>query len=183
MGGGPARLRYTLTMKTLRPLALFLLASACFGQGLEYIKAHYTKYEYMVPMRDGKKLFTSVYVPKDASGKYPIMFDRTPYSVAPYGIDNFKASLGPSEKFARDGFIFVYQDVRGRYMSEGKFEDVRPVKWTYSGSTDVDDATDTYDAIDWLVKNVPHNNGHVGMWGISYPGGYAEVGLINSHPY
>jgi len=81
-------------MKTLRLLALFLLASACFGQGLEYIKAHYTKYEYMIPMRDGKKLFTSVYVPKDTSEKYPIMFDRTPYSVAPYGIDNFKASLG-----------------------------------------------------------------------------------------
>ena len=135
-------------MKTPRPLALLLLASACFGQGLEYIKAHYTKYEYMVPMRDGKKLFTSVYVPKDASEKYPIMFDRTPYSVAPYGIDNFKANLGPSEKFARDGFIFVYQDVRGRYMSEGEFVDMRPQIDVKRGPQDVDESSDAYDTID-----------------------------------
>jgi len=80
----------------------------------------------MIPMRDGKKLFTSVYVPKDTSEKYPIMFDRTPYSVAPYGIDNFKASLGPSEKFRARRIHLVYQDVRGCYMSEGEFVNVRP---------------------------------------------------------
>jgi putative CocE/NonD family hydrolase len=169
-------------MKTLRPLALFLLASACFGQGLEYIKAHYTKYEYMIPMRDGKKLFTSVYVPKDASEKYPIMFDRTPYSVAPYGIDNFKTSLGPSEKFARDGFIFVYQDVRGCYMSEGEFVNMRPQIDVKRGPQDVDESSDTYDTIDWLIKNVPNHNGKVGMWGISYPGFYTSAGIIDAHP-
>ena len=139
MGGGATRLRYTLTMKPIRPLVLFLLASACSAQGLEYIKAHYTKYEYMVPMRDGKKLFTSVYVPKDAAEKYPIMLSRTPYSVAPYGVNNFKASLGPSEKFARDGFIFVYQDVRGRYLSEGEFVNMRPQIDVKRGPQDVDE--------------------------------------------
>ena len=82
------------------------------------IKAHYTKYESMVPMRDGVRLFTSIYVPKDTSQSYPILFLRTPYSVAPYGIDNYRDSLGPSDKFAQEGFIFAYQDVRGRYMSE-----------------------------------------------------------------
>jgi len=169
-------------MKTLRPLALFLLASACFAQGLEYIKAHYTKYEYMIPMRDGKKLFTAVYVPKDTAEKYPMMFDRTPYSVAPYGADNFKASLGPSEKFARDGFIFVYQDVRGRYLSEGEFVNVRPQMDAKRGPQDVDESSDAYDTIDWLIKNVPNHNGKVGMWGISYPGFYTSAGIIDAHP-
>ena len=182
MAGGATRLRYTLTMKTLRPLALFLLASTCFAQGLEYIKAHYTKYEYMIPMRDGKMLFTSVYVPKDTSEKYPIMLDRTPYSVAPYGADNFKPSLGPSEKFARDGFIFVYQDARGCYMSEGEFVNMRPQIDVKRGPQDVDESSDTYDTIDWLIKNVPNQNGKVGMWGISYPGFYTAAGIIDAHP-
>ena len=109
-----------------RVLLICLAASVCFGQGLEFIKAHYTKYEYRVPMRDGKRLFTSAYLPKDLSQKYPILFDRTPYNVAPYGPDSFKTALGPSEKFAREGFIFVYQDVRGRFMSEGEFVNMRP---------------------------------------------------------
>ncbi|MFI5311401.1 MAG: CocE/NonD family hydrolase, partial [Gemmatimonadales bacterium] len=145
------------------------------------VRAFYEKRELRIRMRDGVTLFTSVYLPRDTSRSYPIMLSRTPYGVAPYG-DVYKTALGPSPAFERDKFIFVYQDVRGRYMSEGNYENVRPVKWQYAGSTDVDDATDTYDAIDWLVKNLPHNNGRVGMWGISYPGGYAEVGLINSHP-
>jgi putative CocE/NonD family hydrolase len=145
------------------------------------VRAFYEKRELRIRMRDGVTLFTSIYLPRDTSRSYPIMLSRTPYGVAPYG-DAYKTALGPSPTFERDKFIFVYQDVRGRYMSDGTFENVAPVKWTYSGSTDVDDATDTYDAIDWLVKNLPHNNGRVGMWGISYPGGYAEVALINSHP-
>src|SRR5882672_7048765 len=103
-----------------RYLLLFFCA-AVWGQGLEYVKANYTKYEYLVPVRDGVKLFTSVYVPKDNSQKYPIMMSRTPYSVAPYGVDKYRANLGPSEKFARESFIFVYQDVRGRFQSEGKW--------------------------------------------------------------
>src|SRR6266404_4348426 len=92
----------------------------------DYIKSHYIKREVLIPMRDGVKLFTQIYEPKDAKQKYPMMFDRTCYSVAPYGVDKFRTSLGPDDLFAREGYIFVYQDVRGRYMSEGEYEDVRP---------------------------------------------------------
>ena len=159
-----------------------LLATSCFGQGLDYIRAHYTKYEHLIPMRDGKRLFTSVYVPKDDAQKYPIMFDRTPYSVSPYGPDAYKTSLGPSDKFATEGFIFVYQDVRGRNMSEGEFVNMRPQVPNKRGPQDIDESTDTYDSIDWLVKHVPNNNGRVGMMGISYPGFYTAAGMIDSHP-
>src|ERR1700686_2229840 len=110
-----------------------------------YVKDNYTKYEYQVAMRDGKKLFTSVYVPKDQSKKYPIMMDRTPYSVAPYGPDKYKGSLGPSSLFLHDGYIFVYQDVRGRWMSEGLFEEMTPEKEVHKTNNDVDEGTDTYD--------------------------------------
>src|SRR5215204_6315406 len=147
----------------------------------KYIQENYTKREVMIPMRDGVKLFTSVYEPKDKSQKYPIMFDRTPYTVQPYGADKFKGLLGPSELFTREGYIFVYQDVRGRWMSEGTFEDVRP-DIDNKTPKDIDESTDTYDTIEWLIKNVPNNNGRVGMWGISYPGFYTSAGAIDSHP-
>jgi putative CocE/NonD family hydrolase len=166
----------------MKCLLIALLIPAAFAQGVEFIKANYTKYEYKIAVRDGKKLFTSVYVPKDDSEKWPIMFDRTPYSVAPYGIDNYRAALGPSEKFARDKFIFVYQDVRGRNMSEGTFRDMTPQIAVKKGPQDVDESSDTYDTIDWLIKNIPNNNGRVGMWGISYPGFYTAAGVIDAHP-
>lgn len=146
-----------------------------------YIKENYTKREVQIPMRDGVKLFTSIYEPKDKSQKYPIMMSRTPYSVAPYGPDKFKTSLGPDYQFAREGYIFVYQDVRGRWMSEGTFVDVRPEVAQY-GKAKFDESTDTYDTIDWLIKNVDNNNGRVGTYGISYPGFYTSAGSINSHP-
>jgi hypothetical protein len=133
-------------------------------------------------MRDGVKLFTAVYAPKDNSRTYPILLLRTPYSVGHYGSNEFASRLGPSEAFAREGFIFAYQDVRGRYLSEGEFIDEAPHKTHLDGPKDNDPATDTYDTIDWLVKNIPNNNGRVGMWGISYPGFYAAYGLVNSHP-
>lgn len=148
----------------------------------EFVKANYTKYEYRVPMRDGKKLFTSVYVPKDFSEKWPIMLNRTPYSVGPYGVNNYKTSLGPSDKFTRDKDIFVYQDVRGRYLSEGVFVDVRPHIAFKKSPNDVDESSDTYDTIDWLLKNIPNNNGKVGISGISYPGFYASAGCVDAHP-
>ncbi len=144
---------------------------------LEYTRANYTKFDFHIPMRDGVKLFTTVYAPKDQAKQYPIMMQRTPYSVAPYGVDNYKAVLGPSELFEKEGFIFVYQDVRGRYLSEGPFIDV-PI---HKEGT-VDESTDTYDTVDWLVKNIPNNNGKVGMSGISYPGFYSAFALIHSHP-
>ncbi len=151
----------------------------------DFIKASYTKYEYLVPMRDGVHLFTSIYVPKDASASntYPIMFDRTPYSVGPYGIDNYRRQIGPSELFARSKYIFAYQDVRGAFMSEGTFVDMRPEDAAEKGGGNAtDESTDTYDTIDWMLKNVPFNNGKVGMWGISYPGFYTSTGMINAHP-
>jgi uncharacterized protein len=165
-----------------RLLLLLVFALSAYSQGLDYIRAHYTKYEFRIPMRDGKRLFTSVYVPKDLSQKYPIMLSRTPYNVAPYGPDAYKTALGPSEKFARESFIFVYQDVRGRYMSEGEFVNMRPQIPAKRGPQDVDESSDTYDTIDWLVKNVADNNGKVGMWGISYPGFYTAAGIIDAHP-
>lgn len=148
----------------------------------EEVKAAYTKYEYQISMRDGVKLFTAVYVPKDTSQKYPILLNRTPYSVAPYGADAYKTAIGPTPLFQKEGYIFVYQDVRGRWMSEGDYMDVRPHKDKKNGPTDIDESSDTYDTIDWLVKNVANNNGRVGMWGISYPGFYAAMGIMEAHP-
>ncbi len=148
----------------------------------EYVKANYTKYEYRVPVRDGKKLFTSVYIPKDASKTYPFLLTRTPYSCAPYGSDKYRASLGPNEQFLKSGYIFVCQDVRGRYMSEGEFVEMTPHKPIRRGPQDIDESTDTYDTIEWLLKNVKGNNGKAGITGISYPGFYAAAGMIDAHP-
>ena len=148
------------------------------------IRARYTKYELRIPMRDGAKLFTAVYVPKDAapSKTYPFLIERTPYSVGPYGADNYPKRLGPARSFVADGFIFVYQDVRGRFQSDGTFIEVTPHKEVKKGTQDVDESTDTYDTIDWLLKNVPNNNGKAGIYGISYPGFYAAAGMPDSHP-
>jgi uncharacterized protein len=145
-------------------------------------KAHYTKYEYRIPMRDGVHLFTSVYVPKDTSRTYPFLINRTPYSVGPYGVDLYRKHLGPSEDFDKAGYIFVFQDVRGRYMSEGKFVEMTPHIDDKKSKNDVDNSSDMYDTIDWLLKNVPNNNGNAGIWGISYPGFYTSASIIDSHP-
>lgn len=147
-----------------------------------YIREHYVKLEKQIPMRDGVKLFTIIYLPKDKSKKYPIMFNRTPYSAGPYGEQEYKVSLGPSMVFAREGYIFVYQDVRGRYLSEGDFVATRPYIPVKKSKTDVDESSDSYDTIDWLVKNIPDNNGKVGSWGISAPGFYATMTTIDAHP-
>ena len=170
-------------------LSLLLLAFTSYAQpgqsntsDAAYVKNNYIKYEYQIPMRDGKKLFTSVYIPKDTTKKYPIMMDRTPYSVAPYGPGAYKGTLGPSSLFLHDGYIFVYQDVRGRWMSEGIFEEMMPEKEVHKTNIDVDEGTDTYDTIDWLIKNLPGNNGKVGVWGISYPGFYTTTSLLSRHP-
>jgi putative CocE/NonD family hydrolase len=165
-------------------LVLLSLAAGSGSRAQEAspLKARYTKHEYQIAMRDGVKLFTSVYVPKDSSQKYPILMQRTPYSVAPYGPDDYRDSLGPSPMFMKEGFIFVYQDVRGRNMSEGEFAWMRPHKLKKSGPTESDETTDTWDTIEWLIKNIPNNNGRVGMWGISYPGHYAAQALIDPHP-
>jgi hypothetical protein len=147
-----------------------------------YIREHYAKHEFRIAMRDGKKLFTSVYAPQGLSQKYPILLQRTPYTVAPYGENSYRTRFGGSEKALRDGYIFAFQDVRGRFMSEGEFVDLRPHQPLKKGPQDIDESTDTWDTIDWLIKNVPNNNGRVGIWGISYPGFYAAAGIIDAHP-
>ena len=146
------------------------------------VKEHYTKYEYRISMRDGVHLFTSVYVPKDSSQAYPFLINRTPYSVSPYGVDEYRKSLGPSPDFDKAGYIFVFQDVRGRYMSEGTFIEMHPHIDNKKSKQDVDDSSDLYDTIEWLLKNVPNNNGNAGIWGISYPGFYTSASIIDSHP-
>ena len=146
------------------------------------VKEHYTKYEYRIPMRDGVRLFTAVYMPKDSSQAYPFLINRTPYSVAPYGVDQYRTQLGPSPDFDKSGYIFVMQDVRGRFMSEGTFVEMRPHIDNKKSSKDVDDSSDLYDTIEWLLKNIPNNNGKAGIWGISYPGFFTSASIIDSHP-
>src|SRR5262245_22509886 len=146
------------------------------------VKDRYVKSEHLIAMRDGVKLYTAVYSPKDTSQKYPIIMTRTPYSAGPYGADAYSSSLGPSAAFMREGYIFVYQDVRGTFMSEGEFEDVRPHIKNKKSPKDIDESSDTYDTIDWLIKNVPNNNGRAGVWGISYPGFYTATALMDAHP-
>jgi putative CocE/NonD family hydrolase len=163
-------------------IALFAQTPASAPSGAAAVREKYTKYEFEIPMRDGIKLFTAVYMPKDAAkGPYPILLQRTPYSVGPYGVDHYRASLGPSEHFQKAGYIVAYQDVRGRYLSQGTWAEVRPHN-PAKGPRDTDESTDTYDTIDWLIKNVRNNNGKVGMWGISYPGFYVSAGMIDAHP-
>ncbi len=170
----------SLSLATLCALA-FCNGTASSSEQFD-VKSHYTKSEFRIPMRDGVRLFTAVYAPKDSSTKYPILVTRTPYGVAPYGTDAYPGKLGPSASFAQDGFIFVYQDVRGRFMSEGQFMDMRPEKDVTNGAGDIDESTDAFDTIDWLLKNVPNNNGKVGLIGTSYPGFYTSAGMINAHP-
>jgi putative CocE/NonD family hydrolase len=172
----------------MRPrCGLFLLAfvlaspSPLFAQSPESVRATYTKFEFKVPMRDGVKLHTAVYVPKDDSRPYPFLLTRTPYSCQPYGVDKYPESLRPGPQFMKAGYIFVVQDVRGRWMSEGEFVNMRPHNPNKTGKQ-FDEASDTFDTIEWLLKNVPNNNGKVGQTGISYPGFYTVAGMIDAHP-
>jgi len=146
------------------------------------VRAHYVKAEYMIPMRDGIKLFTSVYSPKDTSQKYPILLYRTPYSIRSYGPESYPERLGPSMEFDRDGYIFVFQDVRGKFKSEGEFVLTKPHIPEKKSKKDTDESSDTYDTIDWLLQNIPNHNGRAGQWGISYSGWEAVMGMIDAHP-
>lgn len=170
-------------------LLLFFLFSALtlpiFSQNSAsdsaFIRDSYTKREVMVPMRDGVKLFTSIYTPKDNSQKHPFIIRRTPYSCSPYGANNYSRSF-QNMNLARAGYIFVFQDVRGKYMSEGDFVDVRPFNPDKKSPSEIDEASDTYDTVDWLLKNEPNHNGRAGVMGISYPGFYATMAILANHP-
>ena len=144
-----------------------------------YAKRNYTKSEHWIEMRDGVKLYTAVYRPKQLDQDYPILLQRTPYSCSPYGPDQYRDTIGPSRVMMEDGYIVVYQDVRGRYQSEGQYDNMRP---HVRGKLPIDESSDTYDTIEWLLANVPGNNGKVGQWGISYPGFYAAAALPEAHP-
>lgn len=161
-------------------IALFVIAVAC-AQEETYVKDNYNKTETYITMRDGTRLFTAIYSPKDTSKSYPMLLKRTPYSCRPYGEDQFASKIAPNEFMMKDGYIVVYQDVRGRWMSEGTYDNMRAYIPNKTGDQ-FDEASDTYDTIDWLVKNVPNNNGNVGTWGISYPGFYATYSLLDAHP-
>jgi uncharacterized protein len=147
-----------------------------------WLKERLDKKEVYIPVRDGVKLFTSIYTPKNATGDYPIIMVRTPYNVEGTGPEGYSRYLERNVQLIEEGYIFAFQDVRGKYMSEGEYMDVRPYNPGKSSSMDIDEASDTYDAIDWLVKNVPHNNGRAGIFGISYPGFYSTMSLIDAHP-
>ncbi len=185
VGVRPARDRARAS--TLFSVTLALSCAACSGG--QQIRAQedgefrpadrYDKFEYRIETRDGTELFTAVYVPKDRSRTYPIVLRRTPYSCRPYGTRDFPQRIGPSRYMEEEGYIFACQDVRGRYMSEGLYDNMRP---HVPGDTDIDESSDTYDTIEWLLQNVEGNNGKVGMWGISYPGFYAAAGLPEAHP-
>jgi uncharacterized protein len=157
-------------------LALAAVASA---QAPYDVKVHYVKREVSIPMRDGVKLFTIVYAPRDTAQKYPMLMTRTAYGIGPYGAGSYRSVLGPNNDFAREGYIFVYQDTRGKFKSEGEF--VHHVPYV-KGSSAPNEVTDTWDTIDWLVKNVPNNNGRVGQWGISWNGWEVSQGMIDAHP-
>ena len=171
--------------KFLLLILITILSSAMYAQNADstWFVNNYTKMEKYITMRDGIKLFTSFYIPKDQTEKHPFLLTRTPYSCSPYGEDKF-ATYWYSFRFAyaRENYIFVTQDVRGRYMSEGEFADVRPFIKNKKTEHDIDEASDTYDAVDWMIKNVPNNNGNVGVVGTSYPGFYSTEAAISGHP-
>jgi hypothetical protein len=174
----------------ISPLRSVIVVAATFLPGFlhaqdlssNYVRDHYSKRIVRIPMRDGVKLHTIIYAPKDLTQPYPMLMKRTPYGIAPYEEGAFPKTLGPNPHFTREKFIFVSQDVRGRYMSEGTFENMRPHQPKRSSNKDIDESTDTYDTIDWLIKNVDNHNGKVGLYGISYPGFYTAAGMIDAHP-
>lgn len=169
-------------MKRFLIFSFILIINFSFSQTLS-VEENFTKKEVYIPMRDGTKLFTIIYTPKDISkaNKYPFIMNRTCYGIAPYGENNFRKKLSPNKFIEKEKYIFVFQDVRGRYMSEGTFTNMTP-QVDHKTKKDVDESTDTYDTVDWLVKNIQNNNGKVGQYGTSYPGFYTAVGTLANHP-
>lgn len=180
----------TNLLKKLRPTLVLIIIIAlwspsCAADNSQYFEENYTKIEHRIPMRDGVTLFTAVYSPKDTSQKYPILMRRSPYSAGLYGTGKdkyIKWRRSSFHHFLKEGYIMVFQDVRGRFMSEGKYVNMRPYIPNKKDPSQVDESSDTYDSVEWLVKNIPNNNGKVGIWGISYPGFYAAMATIDAHP-
>lgn len=156
----------------------------------DFVKNNYEKQEVYIPMRDGIRLYTVIYTPKDKTHPHPFLMERTPYGSGPYGDSIYRRSLGPNHTLLHELYIFVYQDVRGRYMSEGQFQEMTPArndphnanKKPGASGKQVDESSDTWDTVDWLIRNVKNNNGRVGIYGISYPGFFASASLPDAHP-
>jgi putative CocE/NonD family hydrolase len=163
-------------------LAFPLACTAQAPRPQDFVKTNFDKQEVYIPMRDGKRLYTVIYAPKDHTQNYPFLMERTPYSSGPYGDTLYKGSLGPNSRLMHDGYIFVYQDVRGRFMSEGDFEEMSPARDQHKSKQETDESTDTWDTIEWLLKHIKNNNGRVGLYGISYPGFFASASLPDAHP-
>ncbi len=167
--------------KIILSLSILSLCYDIQAQRAEFIKDNYVKKEVYIPMRDGVRLFTAIYTPKDSNGPYPILMAKTPYGIKPYGEENFPEKIGPSFYLEKEKYIFVHQDARGMFMSEGDMLQMTPHLPVKPDSSFTDNSTDTYDAVDWLLQNT-NNNGKVGLWGISYRGFYASSGIIDAHP-
>jgi putative CocE/NonD family hydrolase len=166
-------------------LVLVLLiagTSVSTAQSADNLKKRYDKQEVYITMRDGIRLFTSIYTPRNKSNTHPVLLNRTPYNIEPDGPKSYNYSVHAYDRYTDDDYIMVFQDVRGKYMSEGEFEDIRPVIPEKKNNMDIDESTDTWDTVDWIVKNVRNNNGNVGIFGISYPGFYSTMSIINAHP-
>lgn len=183
------------TFRHIAALAAAMLASGAgplAGQSADaldsaYIAEHYVKREERIPMRDGAHLFTAIYLPRDAGAgrRYPILLQRTPFPAAPHGPEAYPRTLGPSPFMLRDGYIYVVQEVRGRYLSEGEFENVRPLLADSVGTRTpraTDEATDAFDTVEWLLRHLPGQNGRVGLLGVSYGGYYAAAAAQSGHP-
>ncbi|NCA80636.1 MAG: CocE/NonD family hydrolase, partial [Sphingobacteriia bacterium] len=171
-------------MKKILFFLLIVISVSISAQNQDslWFRNNYIKKEIYITMRDGVKLFTSIYQPKDNNEKHPILLTRTPYTCSPYGEENY-ARIWRSYKMAylKEGYIMVTQDVRGRWMSEGEFVDVRPFIQDKKDD-EIDEASDTYDTVDWLINNIPSNNGNVGVFGTSYPGFYSTMAAASNHP-
>lgn len=182
-----SKFRCVLTALFFFVLSFFLPAIAVAQVNYElidtaWIHQHYSKREVMIPMRDGVRLFTAIYEPVDKSTPHPVLIYRTCYGCAPYGEDKWENLSRPTwSRYANDQFIIVFQDVRGKNMSEGNFEDIRPFIVDKLNNMLTDEASDTYDTVEWLVKNT-NSNERVGVFGISYPGFYAMMAGLSGHP-
>lgn len=170
-------------LRILTTIALLLIVANLMAQSRarldSIVRQHYVKREVMIPMRDDVRLYTAIYEPRDSSRRHPVLINRTPYSCAPYGEDGIHRYVArEASRFFEARYIFVFQDVRGRHHSEGTFVQVRPLNKDKNG---IDEATDTYDTVDWLIKNT-FSNGKAGVYGISYDGFYTTMAASANHP-
>lgn len=171
-------------MKYLLVYILIIASAGIKAQQVDsvWIRDNYSKKEVYITMRDGIQLFTAVYIPNSSNEKHPLLLSRTPYSCEPYGEGTFQNFWNSYQRdYFKEGYIMVKQDVRGRWMSEGQIINIRPFNINKKGK-EIDEASDTYDTIDWLIKNIANNNGNVGVFGISYPGFYSTMAAASNHP-